>query len=341
MTALTLTRGNDRGDLVVGYGADWEVAVSDWLRNLKSDRTRQTYTEAWRDFVGFCGKLPDQVSQSDCIAYKSHLKTDVSPKTGKPFAQSTVNLRLSALSSFFDFAVERKLRPDNPVNGVKREAVSPYGKATFLDVEAGEDIAFLDQIDPSTEQGKRDYAIFLLYLTGGFRVSEVATMTVGDLRRQGRRMFVTYRRKGGITEETVLADEAAEALDDYLDTRQGLAPKSPLFVAGEKGKAAARAIGRYGDDEKPLSPRAIRYLVKTYADKVFGAGHGIRPHSLRHTAAQALLTEGGTLAEVSRLLKHSNVGITTIYLHSTVKSDGKTAAVLGRRYGRRGLLASD
>lgn len=341
MTALTLVRGKDAGDLVVGRAADWEVAVSDWLRNLKSERTRQTYTEAWRDFVGFCGKLPDQVTQSDVIGYKHHLKTDVSPKTGKPFSQSTVNLRLSALSSFFDFAIERQLRPDNPVNGVKREAVSPYGRATFLDVEAGEDIKFLDQIDPSTEQGRRDFALFLLYLTGGFRVSEVASMTYGDLRRQGRRLFVTYSRKGGVTEETVLADEAADALDEYLETRQGLTAKSPLFVAGEKGKAAARAIGRYGADEKPLTPRAIRYLVKTYADKIFGAGHGLRPHSLRHTAAQALLHEGGTLAEVSRLLKHSNVGITTIYLHSTVKSDGKSAGLLGRRYGRRGLLASD
>lgn len=49
--------------------------------------------------------------------------------------------------------------------------------------------------------------------------------------------------------------------------------------------------------------------------------------------------EGATLAEVSRLLKHANVGITSIYLHSTNKSDAKTAALLGNRYGRREAAA--
>ena len=307
---------------------------------MKSEKTRKTYLEAWGDFLAFVGLPPAAVTQSDVIAYKTHLKTDVSPSTGRPYSQSTVNLRLSAVSSFYAFAVGRQLRADNPVEGVKRESVTPYGKATWLSPEEGEDLAFVGAIDQTTDQGRRDYALALLYLTGAFRVSEVAGLTVGNLRRQGRRLLVTYRRKGGEVEEVALALEAAEALDAYLAGRGELRPKAPLFVATEKGKRAAAAIGRYGEEEKPLTTRAIRYLVKTYATKAFGESRGIRPHSLRHTAAQAASMEGATLAEVSRLLKHANVGITSIYLHSTNKSDAKTAALLGNRYGRREAAAA-
>lgn len=315
--------------------ADWEAAALDWLKNLSSERTRKTYLEAWRDFLAFTAKPPAAVTQSDVIAYRYHLKTDVSPSTGRPYSQSTVNLRLSAVSSFYRFAGERGLRADNPVDGVKREAVTPYGKATWLSPEEGEDLAFVGAIDQTTHQGRRDYALALLYLTGAFRVSEVAGLTVGSLRRQGRRLLVTYRRKGGKEEEVELASEAADALDAYLAGRGELRTDSPLFIATERGRRAAAAIGRYGEEEKPLTTRAIRYLVATYAKKAFGESRGIRPHSLRHTAAQAVIVEGGSMSDVSRLLKHANMGITSVYMHSTNKSDAKTAALLGNRYGRR------
>ena len=320
--------------------ANWEAVALDWLGNMRSDKTRKTYLEAWKDFLAFVEKPPAAVTQSDLIAYKTHLKTDVSPLTGRPYSQSTVNLRLSAVSSLYTFAVERGLRADNPVEGVKRESITPYGKATWLSPEEGEDLAFVDAIDQTTDQGRRDYALILCYLTGGFRVSELASLTYGSLRRQGRRLLVTYRRKGGEVEEVALALEAAEALDRYLAGRGELVEKSPLFIATEKGRRAAAAIGRYGAEEKPLTTRAIRYLVETYAKKAFGDSRGIRPHSLRHTAAQAASMEGATLAEVSRLLKHANVGITSIYLHATNKSDAKTAALLGNRYGRREAVAA-
>ena len=339
-TDLDVYQGN-RGELATaGDLANWQTAAQDWAKNLRSEKTRKTYLEALKDFLAFVGKSPAAVTQSDVIGYRFHLKTDVSPNTKKPYSQSTVNLRLSAVSSFYTFAVERGLRADNPVEGVKRESITPYGKATWLSPEEGEDLAFVDAIDQTTDQGRRDYALILCYLTGGFRVSELASLTYGSLRRQGRRLLVTYRRKGGEVEEVALALEAAEALDRYLAGRGELVEKSPLFIATEKGRRAAAAIGRYGAEEKPLTTRAIRYLVETYAKKAFGDSRGIRPHSLRHTAAQAASMEGATLAEVSRLLKHANVGITSIYLHATNKSDAKTAALLGNRYGRREAVAA-
>lgn len=312
--------------------ADWGQAAVDWLANMTSERTRRAYREAWRDFMVFTGKTPDQVNQSDVIAFKVDLKTNPSPKTGKLYSQSTINQRLSALSSFYTFAADRGLVERNPVDGVKREAVSPYGKATWLDPEEDEDLEFLSAIDTSTTKGKRDRAIMLLMLTGAFRVNEVASLKVGDIRRHGNGAFVTYTRKGGTSEEVPLAAQAVLAIDAYLADRDGLNATSPLFVATEQGRNLAARLGHDVADDKPLTTRAIRYLVQSYGNQVFGRGHGIRPHSLRHTAAQVAIHEGLSVTEVSRLLKHGSLAVTTIYMHATNKSDKKAAAVMGGRY---------
>ena len=311
----------------------WRQAAQDWAKNLSSARTRVAYLNAWSDFLAFAPVAPWEVTQGDVIDFKAALQTTPSPKTGKPVSQSTINQRLSALSSFFDFAKGRGLRADNPVDGVKREAISPYGRATWLSPKKREDVAFLQTIDDSTTQGKRDRAICLLFLTQALRVAEVASLTVGSLRRQGATFFLTYRRKGGAVEEVPLAVEAGRAIADYLKTRDGLTGDSPLFVATAKGRAAAGHIGRYSEDEeKPLTTRAIRYLVAKYAKEAFGPGHRIHPHSLRHTAAHVAQEEGRGFTEISRLLKHKSTVITTIYLQATNDGDEETAEVMGRRY---------
>lgn len=327
----------EAGDVQVGtFAQDWSRAAAAWLANLKSDNTRRAYLVAWQDFTAFAKTSPDQVTQDHVIAYRRHLTTSPSSKTGRPLGQTTINQKLSALSAFFDFARGRGLRADNPVDGVARENVTPYGKATWLDPDEDEDRRLLRAVDDSTTQGRRDRAILLLFLTQALRVEEVAGLTVGSLRRQGSKTFLTYRRKGGEVEEVILAVEAAEAIDAYLTDRPGLAPSSPLFIATDRGRRAAEVgLGRDLAGETHLTDRSIRYLVKHYCDRAFGRGHGIHPHSLRHTAAQVADREGLSGTEISRLLKHKSMAVTTIYLHATRNTDNKAALVMGRRYTDR------
>lgn len=329
-----------RADLVAGpITPDWGQAAADWAKNLKSDRTRRAYLEAWADFLGFVELPPDQVSQSEVIEYRAFLKTAVSQKTGRPFSQSTINQRLSAISAFYTFAQGRGLRADNPVEGVARETVSPYGRASWLDVEAGEDLRLLSVIDGSTPQGLRDRAIMLIFLTLGLRVESVARLRVGDLRRQGEAAFLTVTAKRGKTADKRLPSETFKAVDAYLQARPDLSPASPLFTATERGRAAARrlAVVRGFDvgDESPLTTRQIANLVKTYCNKAFGPGHGIHPHSLRHTAAKAAEVEGFAVTDISDLLGHGSINTTTIYMHATARAGDKVAARLGRRYADR------
>lgn len=324
--------------LVDGFRAvDWKQEAESWLNNFRSEKTRKAYFDGWAGFVAYVaqafasdfpsGVSPDRVTKQHVISYKRHMETVPSLKTGKLVSRSTINLRLSALSSFYDWLVEGQLLGANPVNGVKRQAVSPYGKATWLDAETRQDIQLLAAIDRDSQQGRRDRAIMLLFLTSAVRVGVIPQLTVGSLRQQGAKTFLSYTNKGGEDLKIELAPETAAAIAEYLKTREGLTPASPLFVATERGQ---RGRGVAGD--QPLTARAIHYLVTSYCDKAFGKGHGIHPHSLRHTAAQVAVAEGFSVTDVSRLLKHKSLQVTTVYLHATDKADGKLARGLGRRY---------
>lgn len=310
---------------------DWKRAAASWLDNFSSEDTRRAYRQTWSNFLDFAGTAPDKIGQDEIIAYRRHLETSNSPKTGKPYTQATINLRISALSSFFAWAKERGLRPDNPTEGVKRKAVNPYGKATWLRSEDGEDYRLLESIDTSTPKGLRDRAIMLLFLTLALRVSSVADLTVGGLRRQGKMTFLTYNQKGGKTREVRLPKPTIEAIDAYLEKRTGLTAFSPLFTASEAGRKAAGQLGHEVEEEKPLTTRSIAALVDSYCNKALGKGHGIHPHSLRHTAA-VNASKDHTIAEVSDLLGHASIQVTTIYLHATGKATEKVAADLGQRY---------
>ena len=155
---------------------------------------------------------------------------------------------------------------DNPTEGVKHRAVNPYGKTTWMKTDEAR--TFLVVIDRDTVQGKRDYAIMLLFLTTAVRVGVIATLRFGDFRRQGNRVFMTYTNKGGETVESELDPNTVAAIEGYLQSRKRLTTDSPLFTATEAGQQTSINTG-HGDGERPLTARTIHRLVRKYADRAF------------------------------------------------------------------------
>jgi site-specific recombinase XerC len=236
MTHNLATTNEDNTMLTAQTGADWQQAAHDWLTNFASPRTQRAYRAAWIDFLRFIGKTPAAVTPSDVLAYRHHLEHTASPHTGRPLVASTINQRLSALGSFFTFAIARGLLDKNPCKEVRQLAVNPYGKATWLDGEQQQDVQLLEVLDRDTIQGKRDYAILLIFLTTAVRVDAVAKLRVNSLRFQGENIYLTYTNKGGKVAEKQLEPVTSAAILDYLDTRGEIPPDAALFVATARGR---------------------------------------------------------------------------------------------------------
>jgi|MDTG01.1.fsa_nt_gb site-specific recombinase XerD len=302
-----MTHNATEQDIIQQTTDAWQQTYTAWLLNFNSDRTRQAYNAAVLQFFELAHKHASQVEQADAIAYKAWL-------TKQGYAQSTINQRLAALSSFYTYAIDKGLCSENPTAGVKRKAINPYGKASYLDTEADQHRTLLDQPDRDSLQGLRDYAVMLTLMTTGLRVSALADATTADLKPTQAGYVLQFENKGGETSQKRLQPQAVAAINAYLAKRKDK-PTSSLALPGQTRKAgplfATVPSPRSKKGGEPLTRHAITKMISRYA-KAAGLHH-ITAHSLRHTFA-VMAQQHGTVAEVSAALDHKNTRVTTIYL---------------------------
>lgn len=293
---------------IAGPPDQWQALIVTWLANQRSRNTVRMYKQAWRIFLAFCGKHPAGVEQADVMAWRDEMKE-------RGLAAATITFRLSAISSLYLVAIEKGLCQVNPVEGVRRPIVGQYSNATWMEDNA--DHALLNAIDTTTEAGLRDKAIAMLMLTRGLRVESVATLQIDDITQDNGWLRIRHIQKGRDDRTVKVPPRASKIIMDYLIAR-GRPGSGPLFVSTQSDRA--------------ISVRSIQARIGYWCDKAFGPGHGLHPHSLRHTAAQNALEAGVPLTEVSNLLGHTNTRTTLTYAHATRASGNKAAGVLDARY---------
>jgi site-specific recombinase XerD len=115
--------------------------------------------------------------------------------------------------------------------------------------------------------------------------------------------------KGSKYRTTFLAPAAKEAIAEYLELR-GQDENPYLFISFSKNRP------KDPKDWKPLTPRMVQMVLQQYARRL-GIYKHITPHTLRHSFATKILSEGGDLRSVQTLLGHSNLATTQIYTHIT------------------------
>jgi integrase/recombinase XerD len=204
---------------------------------------------------------------------------------------------VSALRSFFRFAVDEGLVKDNPAVLLE----SPKVKKKLPEVMSKETIEeFLDIIDTSKPQGERDKCLFEFVYSAGLRVSEASGINIMDVDIKGGIAKVTG--KGNKERIVLFGKEAAGQLSYYLNY---VRPK----LTGSVNKSHAMFISRNG---KRISRKGI---WKNYAKWAKIAGTSSHLHTLRHSFATSLLEGGADLRTVQELLGHTDLSTTQIYTH--------------------------
>lgn len=300
--------------IIAAVQAERAELFLEWLAGLKREHTRIAYRRAVKDFQKTMGVGLWEARPSHFVSWRGHLQARYSP--------ATVNQRLSALSSFYAYVLE--IHPgvidNNPVDAAKRQSISPYGRATFL--REDQDKRLLASIPREGLDGYRDFAIVYLALTTAIRLDGVAQARIGDVINQGGIIFLEYVNKGGAIDRKRLPGNAWANILEYLWMRGYPGDDEFLFDIGGENASARR--------------RAIQRMIRRRCDVAFGKGHGITFHSLRHTAAMNAIQNGATALEVSSMLRHKDLRITTIYLQHIDKSAGdKASSILDERYSKK------
>ena len=163
--------------------------------------------------------------------------------------------------------------------------------------------------DRRNSEGKRDYAILTLMVFTGLRKSEVCSLKVGSIGEYRSQKIINVTGKGKRFRRIPLKTEVYTAILDYWKSIQ-IKPDdndSPMFYT--LGKHGAWGV-------KPLTVTAVDCLVRKYS-KMAMIQKRITPHSLRHSFATALLTQGTDLMTVKDLMGHSAITTTQVYLHTS------------------------
>ena len=207
---------------------------------------------------------------------------------------------VSALRSFFRFALDEGLTKNNPavvIESPKRTMSLPQ----VMDKKTVESL--LDTIDMESPLGVRDRALFEMIYSAGLRVSEAAALNIRDVDIEGG--IARVKGKGNKERLTLFGREAGMRLKQYLQEARGK-------LAGKTNKSDALFIGRNG---MRLSRKGI---WKNYAKWATLAGTSSHIHTLRHSFATSLLAGGADLRTVQELLGHADLSTTQIYTHVDV-----------------------
>lgn len=145
----------------------------------------------------------------------------------------------------------------------------------------------------AARRNKRDVALILTLFSSGIRVGELIRLNHGDIQNQ----HCTVLGKGNKIRLVFISSQANAAIQKY--TRSCPFPEAgPLF----KSRSGRR-----------LSSSSVFLIVSKYARE---AGlEDVSPHILRHSYATTLMREGVNIVHVQKLLGHSHVQTTSMYLH--------------------------
>ena len=182
----------------------------------------------------------------------------------------------------------------------------------------------LDAPAIDTPDGVRDRAMLAVLAFTGCRVGELCRLRVRDYKTSGGHRVLEVRGKGGKERRVPLHPEAFERLDAWL-AHFGVCGDEPDAIF--RPTATARGRGIDGFRSRPLTRRAVQYLVARYVRRI-GLDPNVTVHSFRVTALTTARERGADLVDLQDFAGHSDPRTTLTYIRNRDRLSRSPAYVL-------------
>jgi integrase/recombinase XerD len=272
-----------------------------------SPNTVAAYRDTCRLLLAFAsgqaGKQPAQLSLSDLDAalvggFLNHLEEQ------RGNGSATRNARLAAIHSLFRYAAPKA--PEHAAIISQVLAIPPRRReraiVSYLTPE--ETDALVTAPDRESWHGRRDRALLLLAVQTGLRVSELTGLNRQDT-HLGAGSHVRCHGKGRKDRATPLTSQTVKVMRTWL-AELDPGPAGPLFPTQPGGRLSRDAVERLVARHAATAAQACPSI---------GDKH-VTPHTLRHSAAMALLKNGVDTSVIALWLGHEGTETTQIYLHA-------------------------
>ncbi|MFD9626659.1 tyrosine-type recombinase/integrase [Peribacillus muralis] len=206
---------------------------------------------------------------------------------------TTINTRLRALRSFYNYLYKNKLIDKHPMKNIKllRDRLK-----TIETLDSKELELLLKTIrKQKTFVGFRDEVILLVFLDTGVRLSELVGVEVEDVREN---KIIIRKTKNSFERTVYLSEATQEQVKRYISIRGNLETQK-LFI---------------NQDNKELKSHSIQTRFTKYG-KEAKIDKRVSPHTFRHTMAKRMILAGIDAFSLMTLLGHQDMSITKRYVN--------------------------
>lgn len=203
---------------------------------------------------------------------------------------------LSALRSFFEFAMRNHWAKNNPADAIQ----APKSEKKLPKVLDADQTAQFVSVQGDSILALRDRALLELIYSSGLRLAEVVGLNLSDLDLADA--MVTVLGKGSKQRNLPIGSYAVTALTAWLAQRNNLLKdesETAVFISQRGTRVTHRAV------QARLQHLSMKQGMET----------PVHPHMLRHSFASHMLESSSDLRLVQELLGHANISTTQIYTH--------------------------
>ena len=282
--------------------------VRSFLAYLESERgTSVNTSSAYRsDLIQLVEYIDNQhKSVKSWPSVDKAIVTDyVSFLNQRDYMSATKRRKLACLKSFFSFLFDEaviKLDPTEYFNVPRAGNTLPKSLS-----EDEIKILFEEIAKAKSPESIRDYTMVEILYATGMRVSELISITLGDINL--RENYIRCTGKGSKERLVNIHQSASGLLEYYISTIRPTLIKPGIYRSNSVQHVFLSLRGN------KLTRQGFWSILKKYA-KTAGLETNLTPHVLRHTFATHMLNGGAPLRYIQELLGHSSIATTQIYTH--------------------------
>jgi len=255
-------------------------------------RTIETYQYALDQLRG----LLNGAEESPPLPTRFDLRRFSEKMLSRGLSRSTIRVRMRSVRVFANFLEREGLVDASPMRGVEIPRV-PQSLPQILSTEEIQKL--LRSAKTRTWYGTRNHALLATFLDTGLRLSELINLDSIDV--DLRSLTIRVRNgKGTKDRQAYVGRTLARSLRRWAEIRP------------YGGSCDAYFSTR---DGRRLDKRNVARIIERIADRAGLAYRRIHPHLLRHTFATHFIKNGGDPFSLQRLLGHSDIKTTMIYVN--------------------------